>query len=220
MIRPSTSTCPAVGVSKPAMRFNRVDLPQPLAPTKVTISFSCTTRLTSSSAVTTESPASNRLVTDVRSILPIEGLPLVPGEQNVTEENHKLVAEESQQPDAEHRSDHNVVAVKQVGIVEQVTEPASHRENLRDHDKHPGDTHRLPDTVENGRQRRGKDDARKQLALVSSHHPCGLVERDIDLADTMGGVDGRREERTKTDQENRRRVSDTEENQRQRHPGS
>src|SRR5882757_3274279 len=146
---PSTRTCPTVGVSKPAMRFNRVDLPQPLAPTRVTISFSCTTRLTSSNAVTTESPVSNRFVTDVMSILPIEGLPLVPGEQNVTEENDKLVAQESQQSNAEHRCDHNVITVKQVRVVQQITKPASHRENLRNHYKYPSDTHRLSDTIRN-----------------------------------------------------------------------
>src|SRR5215470_10094319 len=154
--------CPAVGVSKPAMRFNSVDLPQPLAPTSVTISLSCTARLTSSSAVTTESPVSNRLVTDARLILATEGLLPVPGEQTVANDNDKPIAQEAEQTDAEHRRDDDVVAVEQIRIVQQVTEPAPDSENLRDHHQHPGDAHRQPDTGQNRRQCRRKDDAREQ----------------------------------------------------------
>src|SRR5262245_27177486 len=121
---PSTRTWPAVGVSKPAMRFNIVDLPQPLAPTSVTISFSWTARLTSSSAVTKESAVWNRFVTDVMLMLPTEGLPCVPGEQHVTAEHDQPVTQKSQQSDAQHCRDHDVVAIKQIRIVQEITEPA------------------------------------------------------------------------------------------------
>src|SRR5262249_55419886 len=159
-----------------------VDLPQPLAPTSVTISLSCTARLTSSSAVMTESPVSNRLVTDARLILPTEGLPLVPGEQNVANDNNKPIAQETEQTDAEHRRDYDVVAVKQIRIVQQVTEPAPDSENLRDHHQHPGNAHCQSDTGQNRRQRRRKDDPHEKLSFVGAHHPCGLVKRDVDLA--------------------------------------
>src|SRR5690349_5757856 len=200
------------------MRFNRVDLPQPLAPTSVTISLSCTARLTSSSAVTTESPASNRLVTDARSILATERLLLVPGEQSIANDNNKPIAQEAEQPDAEHRRDDDVVAVKQIRIVQQVAEPAPDRENLRDHHQHPGDAHGQPDAGHDRRQRGGQDDAHEKLAFVGAHHPRDLVQRDVDLADAMRGIDGRREKRTETDQEYGRRVADAEEDQRQGHP--
>src|SRR3977135_4751148 len=119
------------------MRFNRVDLPQPLAPTSVTISRSSTAKLTSSSAVTTESPLVNRLVTDARLILPTERLPFVPGEQNVADENDQPIAQESQQADAEHRGDHHVVSIKQIRVIQYITEPAAARENLGDYHEAP-----------------------------------------------------------------------------------
>src|SRR5215831_9419834 len=200
------------------MRFNRVDLPQPLAPTSVTISLSCTARLTSSSAVTTESPVSNRLVTDARLILATEGLPLVPAEQNVANDDNKPIAQETEQADAEHRRDHDVVAVKQVRIVQQVTEAAPDSENLRDHHQHPGDAHCQSGTGQDRRQRRRKYDAREKLSFVGAHHPRDLVQRDVDLADAMSGIDGRREKRTKTDQKYGRCVSDAEKDQRQGDP--
>src|SRR5215472_7226087 len=113
---PLTRICPALGTSKPAMRFKSVDLPQPLAPTNVTICFSWTASVMSSSAVTKESPVSNRLVTEVMLMLPTEGLSFVPGEQHVTSEQDQPVAQESQQADAQHRRYHNVVAIEQVGV--------------------------------------------------------------------------------------------------------
>src|ERR1044071_4245864 len=197
IVRPSTRTSPAVGVSKPAIRFNRVDLPQPLAPTRVTISRSSTARSMSSSAVTAESPVSNRLVTDARLILATEGLPLVPGEQDVADENDKPVAEEAQKADAEHRRDHHVVAVKQERIVQEVTEPTPDRENLRNHHQHPGNAHRQPDPGQDRRQCRRKDDARQKLPLVGAHHPCRLIERDVDLPHAVRGIDRGRETRAK-----------------------
>lgn len=71
-----------------------MDLPQPLAPTSVTMSWSCTSRLTSLSAVTTEAPVSKRFVTDVMLILPTERLALVPGEENITDEDDEPIAQE------------------------------------------------------------------------------------------------------------------------------
>src|SRR5262249_30370924 len=211
---PSTRTCPTVGVSNPAIRFSKVDLPQPLAPTSVTISLSCTARLTSSSAVTTESAVSNRFVTDAMLILPTERLPPVPGEQNVADENDKPVAQETKQANAEHRCDHNVVSVKQIRIVQQVAKPAPYGENLRNHHKHPSDPHRQPGAGHNRRQRCRKDYAREQLSFVGPHHHCGLIERDVELTDTMSGIDCRREKRTKPDQEHGWRISDAEKDQR------
>src|SRR6185312_3467822 len=148
---PSTRTCPAVGASNPAIRFSKVDLPQPLAPTSVTISRSATDRLISSSAVMAESPASKRLVTDTRLILPTERFPLIPGEQNVSNENDDPVAQEAQQSDAEHRGNHDIVAIEQVRIVQEVTEATAHREDLRDHDEHPGDAHGQSDASQDRR---------------------------------------------------------------------
>src|SRR5262249_37450994 len=184
----------------------------------VTISLSCTARLTSSSAVTTESPVSNRLVTDARLILPTEGLPLVPGEQNFANDNNKPVAQETKQTDAEHRRDHHVVAIKQIRIVQQVTEPAPDCENLRDYHQHPGNAHCQSRTRQNRRQCRRKDDAREKLSFVGAHHPRGLVQRDVDLANTMSGIDGRREKRAESDQKYGRCVSDAEKDQRQGDP--
>src|SRR5215475_2461264 len=153
------------------MRFNTVDLPQPLAPTSVTISLSSTARLTSSSAVTAERSVSNRLVTDARLILATEGLLLVPGEQTIANDDDEPIAQKAEQPDAEHRRDDDVVAVEQIRIVQQVAEPAPDGENLRDHHQHPGDAHRQSDTGQNRRQRRRKYDAREKLAFVGTHHP-------------------------------------------------
>src|SRR5262249_3185510 len=215
---PSTSICPTVGVSKPAIRFNSVDLPQPLAPTSVTISRSSTDKLTSSSAVITASPASNRFVTDARLILPTERLPLVPSEKNVADENDKAVAQEAQQSDAKHRRDHNVVPIEQIRIIQEIAEPAPDGENLRDHHKHPSDTHGQPDTGQDRGQRGRKDDAREKLPFIGTHHSCGLVEGEVDVADPMSGIDRRRKKRAETDQKYRRCVANAEKHQRQWNP--
>jgi len=131
-----------------------------------------------------------------------------------TDENDKPVAQETKQSDAEHCRDHNVVSVKQIRIVQQVTEPAPYSENLRNHHKHPGYPHRQSGTGQNRRQRCRKDDAREKLAFVGTHHHCGLIERDVELTDAMRGIDSSREKRTKTDQEHGRCISDAEKDQR------
>src|SRR5882757_3608223 len=102
-----------------------------------------------SSAVTKESPLWSRFVTELMLMLPTEGLPLVPGEQNVTGDHDKPVAQKSQQSDAQHRRHHDVVAIKQIRIIQQITKPAPDREHLRNHHEHPSDTHRQPDTGKN-----------------------------------------------------------------------
>src|SRR6516225_9096542 len=66
--------------------------------------------------MTKESPVSNRLVTDVMLIFPTEGLLLVPGQQHVADKHDKPVAQKPQHADAQHRRDHDVVAVKQIPI--------------------------------------------------------------------------------------------------------
>ena len=71
-----------------------MDLPQPLAPTSVMMSLSCMSRLTPSSAVTTEAPVSKLFVTDVMLILATECLALVPGEEKITNQDDEPVAQE------------------------------------------------------------------------------------------------------------------------------
>jgi hypothetical protein len=60
-------------------------------------------------------------VTELILILPTKRLLLVPGEKNVADEDNKTITAKTQQSDAQHRRDHDVVSEKLVGIVQKIT---------------------------------------------------------------------------------------------------
>src|SRR6185369_10106803 len=121
---PSTRTAPLVGCSNPATRLSSVDLPQPLAPTMATNSLRATWRSIALKAVMRPLRESNTLVTLSRTTSAIVALQPVPFEEPVADEYHHAVREEAEHADAEHRRDHDVVAVELVGVVEEIAEPA------------------------------------------------------------------------------------------------
>src|SRR5262249_13452918 len=146
---PSTRTSPLVGCSKPAIRLSSVDLPQPLAPTRVTNSRSATTTLIPASA-TTWPPAPKVLLTFLTSILATKRFLHVPCKEIMANKNNQPVGQKPQQSDAEHGRDHDIIAIKEICIVEQVAEPAAHGQDLGDDDEHPGDAHGEANARKNG----------------------------------------------------------------------
>src|SRR6185503_19647600 len=106
---PPTSTAPLVGCSKPATRFSSVDFPQPLAPTMATNSLCATRRSASASAVMRVPRDSKTFATRSSTTSAIVALQPVPLEHAVAQEHDDAVGEETQDADAEHRRDHDVV---------------------------------------------------------------------------------------------------------------
>src|SRR5262249_1564520 len=138
---PSTVMSPLVAVSKPATRLRSVDLPHPLAPTIVMNCWSAISRLMSASAVTLPRRLANVLPRWVRLILATERLQAVPLKEMIADENNESVGEESQHSNAQHCSNHHVVAVELVRIVEKIAEPTADGQDLGHHNQHPGDAH-------------------------------------------------------------------------------
>src|SRR5262245_14588594 len=103
-------------------------------------------KLMSARAVTLPCRLAKIFPTWLRLILATERFQAVPLEQMVANENDEAIRDESQQAYAQHSRNHDVVAVKQVGVIEKVAKPAADRKNLGDDHQHPGDAHRQPHT--------------------------------------------------------------------------
>src|SRR5262245_39984522 len=99
-------------------------------------------KLMSARAVTSPWRLVKVLPTWRRLILATERFQPVPFEQIVADKNHKTVRDETQQPDAQHGRNQDVVAIKQVRVVKKVAEPTADSKNLGDDHQHPGNAHR------------------------------------------------------------------------------
>src|SRR5438105_97332 len=96
---PNASASPLLGCVKPASTSSSVDLPQPLGPSRQTISPGATSRSMSCSATT--APNSLRKPRTRRTGSAIRG-PAVPAQQAVVQAGHSGVDAEADEPDGDH----------------------------------------------------------------------------------------------------------------------
>src|SRR6185369_11265506 len=132
-----TLTSPDVGASNPASMFSRVDLPQPLGPTRHTISWSAISRLTRSSARTSlplPRPGGNSLETSRTTIFPIgpRSLSLPVQRASLDPRDDELQGDPDQAHDDDPEEDVGD-AEERAGVLDDEAEPFLRRDELRGH---------------------------------------------------------------------------------------
>src|SRR5208282_5277545 len=108
-------TVPRSGLSKPASRCSKVDLPQPDGPTIATNSPSPTSKLTLS--MTSSGPWSvSKLLPRSRTAILVDIAP--PNDLEPLEPAHDPVERQSDQADDGHAGDHEVVAIAGIARID------------------------------------------------------------------------------------------------------
>src|SRR6266851_1837390 len=165
MALPWTNASPVVGCSKPAIMRSSVDFPQPEAPIRQTNSPCGIVRSTGASASTSSSSTAKRLVTPRMVRMMGDGSSLkvlrTPAQEAITDRDDDPVGDKSAGADHDHAGDHEIGARKCPAVHDDRAEAGGNARHFTDHDEDPGESMRNPQSVDDGRQRRGKDDFAK-----------------------------------------------------------
>src|SRR4029453_3318357 len=184
---PSSRTERRAGRPKPAMRFIRVDLPQPWGPTIATNSPSWTARPAPWMAGSRPWPVAKPLATPSTTILladiaPLHGL-------HALEQPGDAVEEQADHADDYHAGDHEVVTVAGIARVhDQVAEARAQGDHLRGDDDEPGDADADAHADDDLGQHRRDDDAAEQHAARDAEIGRRAQVAPLDRVHARGGL--------------------------------
>src|ERR1700737_1283568 len=183
-------------MSNPAIMFSSVDFPQPLGPSRQRNSFFATSRLISSSATTSALRFASLKILDTRDIsivamsLPAldRGISL-PGEDRRHHRPDPEIAQKTQQADAGHRRQHEVVTEEIIGVPEHIAEATLYRDHFGCDSKHPRRSNADSQASENIRKCGRQHDKSQQLAIIAANHCSRANQIAVAVFHTMDRVE-------------------------------
>src|SRR5882672_4126007 len=205
----SMNTSPRDGASRPQTMRSSVLLPQPLVPTRPTISPRPTSRLTPWRAVT---PVSKRLATRLmRSILALLALRLervLPADQAVADHHEDDVGQLAEQREQHEAADDELRSAGLLAVEQQIAEPLAGAHQFGRNDEHPAESKPAAQAHEVGGEGGRQQDAAHEPPPGEAIDAADLDQLAVHALDPAHQVEIDREEDADRDQRHLRQLVD------------